>query len=158
MAMMERHSAARCDISRSRRVVYRRFSCLRILRYKQHSSPKPVLTSSAIAWRALSASGPVTSTKMLHPGEAANIMRSRIDVPSTDWSSRLTVILASKLSAHWTNLAEARAWRPRLLMMVRLCWRGSVAGASGEEGLATVQVERLVSFCIGPNITPLSGK
>ena len=52
------------------------------------------------------------------PGAAAT--PAAIEVPGTVWLSRLTRISASNSSAHFTNLAEARAWRPRLLT-IRKC-------------------------------------
>src|SRR5262245_54323435 len=52
------------------------------------------------------------------PRPAANIMSPMIDVPPTVWPSRTTRTVASKPSAHFTNLAEARACSPLRLRMV----------------------------------------
>jgi hypothetical protein len=43
------------------------------------------------------------------PIAAPSIIRPMIEVAGTDMPSRVTVISASKASAHFTNLAEARA-------------------------------------------------
>ena len=64
-----------------------------------------------------SACGPVASTVIEVPMAAPSIIRPMIEVAGTDMPSRLTVMSASKPSAHLTNLAEARACRPRWLMI-----------------------------------------
>src|SRR5690349_19740589 len=52
------------------------------------------------------------------PWPAASIISPMIEVPPTVWPSRITRTVASKLSAHLTNLAEARACRPLRLRIV----------------------------------------
>jgi hypothetical protein len=51
---------------------------------------------------------------MLQPGEAASIIRPMIDRASTVWPSLETRTSASKVPASFTNLADARACKPRL--------------------------------------------
>src|SRR5215470_17611949 len=55
---------------------------------------------------------------MTAPWLAASIIRPMIDVPPTVCPSRVPRTRASNSSAHLTNLAEARAWRPLRLRMV----------------------------------------
>src|SRR3712207_2325146 len=52
---------------------------------------------------------------MAQPGPAASIISPMIDCASTVWPSLLTVTSASYCAASFTNLAEARACRPRAL-------------------------------------------
>ena len=64
------------------------------------------------------ASGPSASMEITEPGLAASIISPMIDVPPTVCPSRATRTVASKLSAHFTNLAEARACSPLRLRIV----------------------------------------
>ena len=51
------------------------------------------------------------------PGPADSIISPMIEVPPTVSPPRVTQTSALKRSTIWTNFAEARACRPRLLMM-----------------------------------------
>ena len=51
------------------------------------------------------------------PVPAASIIRPMIDVPPTVSLPRVTQTSASNFSTSWTNFADARACRPRLLMI-----------------------------------------
>src|SRR6476646_9186892 len=74
-------------------------------------------TSSLIARMAASASGPAAETMMVVPGPADSIIKPMIEVPPTVSLPRVTQTSALKRSTIWTNFAEARACRPRLLMI-----------------------------------------
>src|ERR1700692_1099466 len=81
------------------------------------SSSNLALTSCSSATTAASASAPSASISMQQPGRAASIIRPMIERASTVWPSLETRTSASKPEAVFTNLAEARACRPRLLMI-----------------------------------------
>src|ERR1700709_509645 len=88
------------------------------VRDTNHSSSLNLLpTSSASAATTASACGPVAETVMVVPGPAESIIRPMIEVPPTVSPPRVTRISASNCSTILTNFAEARACRPRLLMM-----------------------------------------
>src|SRR4029453_3854979 len=89
-----------------------------VLGLVQLSSPKPASTRATRASMASGPSGPSASSTITVPGPAASIIRPIMDVPSTVWPSRMTRTCASKVSAHLTNLAEARACIPLRLQMV----------------------------------------
>src|ERR1700736_5628277 len=81
------------------------------------SSLNLLATSSVIASTAACASGPIAETTIDVPGPAASIIRPMIEVPPTVSPPRVTQTCALKRSTAWTNFAEARAFRPRLLMI-----------------------------------------
>src|SRR4029077_6838324 len=74
-------------------------------------------TSAAIASTAACASGPFAETTTEVPGPAASIIRPMIEVPPTVSLPRVTQTSALNFSTICTNFAEARACRPRLLMI-----------------------------------------
>src|SRR6186713_292784 len=74
-------------------------------------------TRAAMASTAACASGPIAETTTEVPGPAASIINPMIEVPPTVSLPRVTQTSALKRSTIWTNLAEARACRPRLLMI-----------------------------------------
>src|SRR4051812_1805134 len=77
---------------------------------------------------------------MVEPIPAASIIRPMIERASTVVPSRVTVTSASKPAASLTNLAEARACRPRSLTisttlvtaMARLLLAGQHVGGDGD--------------------------
>src|SRR5690606_30842179 len=77
------------------------------------------------AWRA---STPLARTRMTSPGAAASIISPMMDAPLTSTPSLVTLMLAWNWFAVPTNLAEARACRPRLLRIIRLF---SITGGPG---------------------------
>src|ERR1700730_10057404 len=81
------------------------------------SSLNLLATSSVIASTAACASGPVAETTIDVPGPADSIISPMIEVPPTVSWPLVTQTSALKRSTICTNLAEARACRPRLLMM-----------------------------------------
>ena len=70
-----------------------------------------------MALMAASASGPIAETTMEVPGPADSIISPMIEVPPTVSLPLVTQTSALKRSTICTNFAEARACRPRLLMM-----------------------------------------
>ena len=85
----------------------------------QASSPKRVPTSSSSAAMAFRPRGRWRVTRIVQPGLAASIIRPMIEVPPTVVPSFSTGSRHRSRSAIWTNLAEARACRPRWLMIRR---------------------------------------
>src|SRR5262249_48994027 len=81
-------------------------------------SPKPDSTRATRASMASGPSGPSASSTSTVPGPAAKAIRLMIEVPPTACLSFRTRTVASKPSAHLTNLAEARACRPLRLRIV----------------------------------------
>src|SRR5262245_25021963 len=81
------------------------------------SSPNLVVTSVVSASIASRASGPVAETITLEPGPADSIINPMIELPPTVSLLRVTVMSALKRSTICTNFADARACRPRLLVM-----------------------------------------
>src|SRR6478736_3289325 len=81
------------------------------------SSLNLLATRSVIASRAACASGPTAETMMDVPGPADSIINPMMEVPPTVSAPRVTQTSASKRSTIWTNFAEARACKPRLLIM-----------------------------------------
>src|ERR1700694_1640910 len=81
------------------------------------SSLNLLATSSVIASTAACASGPIAETVMDVPGPADSIISPMIEVPPTVSLPFVTQTSALKRSTICTNLADARACRPRLLMM-----------------------------------------
>src|SRR5579859_7878397 len=67
---------------------------------------------------------------MQQPGPAASIIRPMIERASTVWPSLETRTSASKPEAVFTNLAEARACRPRLLTISTVRVAPSLTGGS----------------------------
>src|SRR5580698_6773612 len=83
----------------------------------QRSSSKRLITSSARASTAAWASAPSARMVIWLPGPAASIISPMIERASTVAPSLATVTSASKVAASLTNLAEARACRPRSLVI-----------------------------------------
>src|ERR1700726_4649018 len=81
------------------------------------SSLNLLATRSVRALMAASASGPVAETTIEVPGPADSIISPMMEVPPTVSLPFVTHPSALKRSTIWTNFAEARACRPRLLMM-----------------------------------------
>src|SRR5690606_13428685 len=93
----------------------------------QASSPNLSATSAARASSASFACAPLALTSMLQPVLAASIISPMIEVPPTVVPSLETVTVASNRLTVWTNFAEARACRPRLLMIRRSRdWQGGI--------------------------------
>jgi hypothetical protein len=84
------------------------------------SSSKPASTSAINACSASGPWGPCARKCSVEPGPAASIISPMIEVPPTEWPSRVTVIAASKVSASFTNLADARACKPLRLRIVTI--------------------------------------
>src|SRR5882724_8329826 len=74
-------------------------------------------TSSLMASIAACASGPIAETTIDVPGPADSIISPMIDVPPTVSPPLVTHTSALKRSTICTNFADARAWRPRLLII-----------------------------------------
>ena len=99
------------------------------------SSSKRPSTRSARASTAARASGPSALISIEQPRPAASIIRPMIERASTVWPSRVTVTSASKPPASFTNLADARACRPRSLVIstVRATFNAGVLLVAGED-------------------------
>src|ERR1700726_471463 len=81
------------------------------------SSLNLLATRSVRALMAASASGPVAETTIEVPGPADSIISPMMEVPPTVSLPFVTQTSALTGSTVWANCAEARAGRPRLLMM-----------------------------------------
>jgi hypothetical protein len=98
----------------------------------RYSSPNLLVTSSVIAASAASSIIALeAATVMVVPGPADEHHQAH-DRGAADGfaAARHPDLRALKRSTAWTNLAEARACRPRLLMIRNLAWRSLPAGTA----------------------------